>query len=159
MHIKDNEWTMKADFNKSQRSLDEVWEWSHTNKLSQPDPLLSTNTSSPELRLGPLFALASKKIRFSAAPKGFAKLWSSQSLVSISSDSQSKKSKGFRYAFIRSSSGLLRTSRGIVALFLISRYARRTIVVVLLPVQVVSSCCVLFTHSLELGDLTRVRQH
>lgn len=64
--------------------------------------------------VNPTFARASKKTTFMAKPSCVPTNFESQSLVSSSSDSQRRKSMGFRFDVMRSQSGLRRMSLGIL---------------------------------------------
>lgn len=68
-----------------------------------PDPSSKTGSTVRELLL---LALASRKAKFMATPICVPTTLESQSRVSISSDSHSKKSMGFSIALTRSKSGL-----------------------------------------------------
>lgn len=71
--------------------------------------------SSLEEDDGAEFARAKRKTKFNPRPSCVPTSFESQSLVSSSSESHSRKSMGFSIAVMRSQSGLRRTSLGILA--------------------------------------------
>lgn len=89
----------------------------HTSHAAKPMyDSSSPKTSSRRRCLDPVFALAIKKMMLRMIPAVLDQLFChcSQSLESISSDSQRRKSTGFSHPFMRSTSGRRRTSRGIL---------------------------------------------
>lgn len=83
-----------------------------TKNVSQPELVSSLKTSSLLVDDDEL-ARASRNIKFMTRPICVPAVAESQSLVSSSSDNQSKKSIGFMAAMMRSDSGCRRTRRGI----------------------------------------------
>lgn len=83
-----------------------------TKNESQPEPLSSLKTSSLEEEEDE-FARAIRKTKLSPRPSCVPAEVESQSLVSSSSDSHSRKSIGFKADMMRSESGCRRTNRGI----------------------------------------------
>jgi hypothetical protein len=83
-----------------------------TKNESQPE-LVSSLKMSSLLVEEPELARASRNKKFMARPSCVPAVAESQSLVSSSSDNQSKKSIGFMAAMMRSLRGCLRTRRGI----------------------------------------------
>lgn len=85
-----------------------------TMRDSQLEPESSPNTSSRDV-VDPELARAKRKAKLRPKPSWVPTNCESQSRVSISSDSHSKKSMGFSIETTRSQSGLRRTSLGILA--------------------------------------------
>lgn len=84
-----------------------------TKNESQPEPLSSLKTSSLEEEEEE-FARAIRNMKLSPRPSCVPAEVESQSLVSSSSDSHSRKSIGFKADMMRSKSGCRRTNRGIL---------------------------------------------
>lgn len=84
-----------------------------TKNESQPEPLSSLKMSSLEEE-DEEFARAIRNMKLSPRPSCVPAEVESQSLVSSSSDSHSRKSIGFKADMMRSKSGCRRTNRGIL---------------------------------------------